>query len=51
MLSRIDGDAGCLAGVLPGFALLELGVGPMFVAISVAAMGEVRTNCLGPRPG
>jgi predicted MFS family arabinose efflux permease len=30
-----------LTDVLPGFALLGLGVGPMFVAISVAAMGDV----------
>ena len=29
------------ADVLPGFLLLGLGVGPMFVAISVAAMGDV----------
>ncbi|HEX8347502.1 MAG TPA: MFS transporter [Actinoplanes sp.] len=51
LLSRIDGDAGYLTGVLPGFALLGLGVGPMFVAISVAAMSEVPHDLSGLASG
>jgi EmrB/QacA subfamily drug resistance transporter len=41
LLSRADGSASYLVDVLPGFAVLGLGVGPMFVAISVAAMSDV----------
>jgi EmrB/QacA subfamily drug resistance transporter len=41
VLASIDTDPSYLTGVLPGFALLGLGVGPMFVAISVAAMSDV----------
>jgi EmrB/QacA subfamily drug resistance transporter len=41
LLATIGADASYAADVLPGFALLGAGVGPMFVAISVAAMGEV----------
>jgi EmrB/QacA subfamily drug resistance transporter len=41
VLASIDSDPSYLTDVLPGFALLGLGVGPMFVAISVAAMSEV----------
>ncbi|HEU5037320.1 MAG TPA: MFS transporter, partial [Nocardioides sp.] len=41
VLASIDTDPSYLTDVLPGFALLGLGVGPMFVAISVAAMSDV----------
>ena len=40
-LAFIDTNPSYLTDVLPGFALLGLGVGPMFVAISVAAMSDV----------
>jgi EmrB/QacA subfamily drug resistance transporter len=51
VLSRVDDDASYLTDVLPGFALLGLGVGPMFVAISVAAMSEVPRNLSGLASG
>lgn len=41
VLASVDSDPSYVTDVLPGFALLGLGVGPMFVAISVAAMSEV----------
>jgi len=41
VLASVDTDPSYLTDVLPGFALLGLGVGPMFVAISVAAMSDV----------
>lgn len=41
VLASVDSDPSYLTDVLPGFALLGLGVGPMFVAISVAAMSDV----------
>jgi hypothetical protein len=41
VLSTVGADASYAADVLPGFALLGLGVGPMFVAISVGAMSDV----------
>lgn len=41
VLASLDSSPDYLSDVLPGFALLGLGVGPMFVAISVAAMGDV----------
>ncbi|GAA1931337.1 DHA2 family efflux MFS transporter permease subunit [Nocardioides marmoribigeumensis] len=41
VLASIDTDPSYLTDVLPGFALLGLGVGPMFVAVSVAAMSDV----------
>jgi len=41
VLASVGADASYLVDVLPGFALLGLGVGPMFVAISVAAMTDV----------
>ena len=41
VLAQVDADATYVADVLPGFALLGAGVGPMFVAISVAAMSQV----------
>jgi EmrB/QacA subfamily drug resistance transporter len=51
VLASIDADPAYLTDVLPGFALLGLGVGPMFVAISVAAMGDVRHEQSGLASG
>ncbi|MFC4782848.1 MFS transporter [Nocardioides sp. MAHUQ-72] len=42
LLATAGADASYAADVLPGFLVLGLGVGPMFVAISVAAMGDVK---------
>lgn len=50
-LSRVGADASYLADVLPGFTLIGLGIGPMFVAISVAAMGEVPGSLSGIASG
>src|SRR5699024_5270450 len=41
VLASMGADPNYVIDVLPGFALLGLGVGPMFVAISVAAMSDV----------
>jgi len=41
VLTTVGADSSYLTDVLPGFALLGLGVGPVFVAVSVAAMGDV----------
>jgi Na+/melibiose symporter-like transporter len=51
VLASIDADPSYLTDVLPGFALLGLGVGPMFVAISVAAMSDVRQEQSGMASG
>ncbi|GAA2129888.1 DHA2 family efflux MFS transporter permease subunit [Nocardioides bigeumensis] len=51
VLSLVDSDPSYVADVLPGFALLGLGVGPMFVAISVAAMGDVAPEQSGLASG
>jgi MFS family permease len=51
VLASIDGDPSYLTDVLPGFALLGLGVGPMFVAISVAAMSDVPEEQSGMASG
>jgi MFS family permease len=50
-LATIGPDPGYLTDVLPGFALLGLGVGPMFVAISVAAMSDVEHDQSGMASG
>ena len=41
LLARIDTDPSYITDVLPGFVVIGLGVGPMFVAISVAAMAGI----------
>ena len=51
VLASVDADPSYLTDVLPGFALLGLGVGPMFVAISVAAMGDVAPEQAGLASG
>ncbi len=51
VLASIDTDPSYLTDVLPGFALLGLGVGPLFVAISVAAMSDVPQEQSGMASG
>jgi EmrB/QacA subfamily drug resistance transporter len=51
VLASIDPNPSYLPDVLPGFALLGLGVGPMFVAISVAAMSDVPQEQSGMASG
>jgi EmrB/QacA subfamily drug resistance transporter len=51
VLATIDTDPSYLTDILPGFALLGLGVGPMFVAISVAAMSDVTQQQSGMASG
>ena len=41
VLAGMDRDPGYLTDVLPAFVVIGLGVGPMFVAISVAAMAGI----------
>jgi EmrB/QacA subfamily drug resistance transporter len=50
-LAQLGPDSSYLTGVLPAFAILGAGVGPMFVAISVAAMGDVRPEESGLASG
>ena len=51
LLATAGGDATYVADVLPGFIVMGLGVGPMFVAISVAAMSDVRDEESGLASG
>jgi EmrB/QacA subfamily drug resistance transporter len=51
LLCTVDPGSGYLTGVLPGFLVLGAGVGPMFVAISVAAMSEVPHELSGLASG
>jgi len=51
VLASVDADPSYQTDVLPGFALLGLGVGPMFVAISVAAMSDVPHEAAGMASG
>ncbi|HET7432054.1 MAG TPA: MFS transporter [Nocardioides sp.] len=41
LLAGMDADPSYAADVLPGFIVLGLGTGPMFVAISIVAMGGI----------
>jgi MFS family permease len=50
-LSTAGGDATYLRDVLPGFLVMGAGVGPMFVAISVAAMADVPHDRAGLASG
>ena len=50
-LAQLGPDSSYLTGVLPAFLILGAGVGPMFVAISVAAMGDVRPEESGLASG
>jgi MFS family permease len=51
LLCTVDPGSGYVTGVLPGFLVLGAGVGPMFVAISVAAMSEVPHELSGLASG
>ena len=51
LLCTVDPGSGYLTGVLPGFLVMGAGVGPMFVAISVAAMSEVPHELSGLASG
>jgi EmrB/QacA subfamily drug resistance transporter len=51
LLCTVDAGSSYLTGVLPGFLVLGAGVGPMFVAISVAAMSEVPHDLSGLASG
>ncbi len=50
-LAARSGGTGYAADVLPGFLLVGAGVGPMFVAIAVAAMGDVPADRAGLASG
>jgi MFS family permease len=51
LLAGAGAHAGYVADVLPGFLVLGGGVGPMFVAISVAAMSRVPESTSGLASG
>ncbi len=51
LLCTVDAGSNYPTGVLPGFLVIGAGVGPMFVAISVAAMSEVPGELSGLASG
>ncbi|MGO4692493.1 MFS transporter [Glaciibacter sp. 2TAF33] len=51
LLIHVGADANYVIDVLPGFIVMGLGVGPMFVAISVAAMSGIRGEEAGLASG
>lgn len=51
VLATTGSEPSYLADVLPGFLLLGLGTGPLFVTISVAAMSDVRHELAGLASG
>jgi EmrB/QacA subfamily drug resistance transporter len=51
LLSLAGADATYAADVLPGFLVIGLGVGPVFVAVSVGAMSEVPDHASGLASG
>jgi hypothetical protein len=51
LLAANAGGTSYAADVLPGFLLVGAGVGPMFVAIAVAAMGDVAAESSGLASG
>lgn len=51
VLAAVGSDPSYAADVLPGFVLVGVGVGPMFVAISVAAMADVPAEHSGLASG
>jgi EmrB/QacA subfamily drug resistance transporter len=51
LLASNAGGTSYAADVLPGFLLVGAGVGPMFVAIAVAAMGDVPAESSGVASG
>lgn len=50
-LATVDEHASYLADVLPAFIVIGLGVGPMFVAISIAAMSQIDAHQSGLASG
>ena len=50
-LATMDSDPSYWTDVLPGFIVIGLGTGPMFVAISIAAMSGVATKESGLASG
>ncbi len=51
LLATMDADPSYWTDVLPGFIIIGLGTGPMFVAISIAAMAGVRPEQSGLASG
>jgi EmrB/QacA subfamily drug resistance transporter len=51
LLASMDSDPSYATDVLPGFIVLGLGTGPMFVAISIAAMAGIRHEQSGLASG
>jgi EmrB/QacA subfamily drug resistance transporter len=51
LLASIDADPTYWSDVLPGFIVVGLGTGPMFVAISIAAMAGIRAEQSGLASG
>ena len=51
LLAQASGGTSYAADVLPGFLLIGAGVGPMFVAISIAAMSGVKAEQSGLASG
>jgi EmrB/QacA subfamily drug resistance transporter len=51
LLAGMDADPGYLSDVLPGFIVLGLGTGPMFVAISIVAMSGISHDQSGLASG
>ena len=51
LLAGMDADPSYLTDVLPGFIVLGLGTGPMFVAISIVAMSGIRHEQSGLASG
>jgi EmrB/QacA subfamily drug resistance transporter len=51
LLATVDAGSSYAGGVLPGLLVFGLGVGPMFVAISVAAMSQVPERQSGVASG
>jgi EmrB/QacA subfamily drug resistance transporter len=51
LLAGMDADPSYVTDVLPGFIVMGLGTGPMFVAISIAAMHGIRHEQSGLASG
>src|SRR6185437_3665569 len=51
LLAQASGGTSYASDVLPGFLVIGAGVGPMFVAISIAAMSGVKSEQSGLASG
>jgi EmrB/QacA subfamily drug resistance transporter len=51
LLAHGGGDPSYVVDVLPGFVVMGLGIGPVFVAVSVAAMSDVPEHAAGLASG